>query len=264
MQEEGKDIGIPRPEETDERSSTAKTPEDLEGRLRDERELAVFRQEEGVERAREELSAAERATVQVSEAGLTEPERQKKEMYEKIQGSALKLFNERVLRDGKENPVTLADLQAMPDFMMFSTFRDLDTGQKYEIVMDRKKNNQEPFAEGKKDIRISLFDHTPQFMDEVRHHYNPDSRVRDKVLTNDVGVRVYPHTILSYDRRRNPQLPAPLPSAARNLYAPGWSGDSYQEYAGLVTTVLERSLDPEKTKVGMWHTRKAPRQAEPR
>lgn len=182
-----------------------------------------------------------------------EPERHEREVtptYEQICQKALAVLNQRVM-GSEENGITMEILQRIQKFKLFADFRDLETGQKWTLIVDRvppEKNRRDSneITEGVDGIRISLFNKL-------------SARNTESVMpeTSQLGFRVYPEQILSYGQRYNDlltEIPFKQLLGIYNHYIPHDTfkrkGAGYETDGNFIVGLLDRSLDPKKTKLG--------------
>jgi hypothetical protein len=83
--------------------------------------------------------------------------------YDESRNLALKIFNERFLEAHGQRPLTVKDTEQSDKFSLAAKFQDQETGQKWEIVLDRKP--EDPDADplflahmGVRGARVSIWD----------------------------------------------------------------------------------------------------------
>jgi len=118
---------------------------------------------------------------------------------------ALQIFNDRALGPNGRKPLTYEDTEGMEKFNLTAQFRDQETGQKWELVLDRRPQGRWDDDDDRGGTRITIWDHNKRG-NRVTDEW-PDENLEKYGDVYDLGVRMTPDGMFSFDSRRNSKWP---------------------------------------------------------
>ncbi len=185
--------------------------------------------------------AAEQKVRQfVPEDHTTEQER----AYQQALQLALDVFN-RQLREDRRS-LTLADLQAMPQFTMSAHINGPERGQSYKLVLDRDPNAVKK-NESTTDPRILVIDRS----EKGKRLFPVGKTEHEGTEVFNRAVRIESTRVAVYDSRQNHSIPV------LEAVNPSYGGENQPALSAKVTNLLEHARDHPDTVHG-GHVRNAP------